>query len=113
MLFIMSKHSTSTKENDELYKLAAAHFLKGDCLRNLSKFEEAMQCFNKAIELNPDYVEAHTYKEACENKMADPYANASLSIQQSQTSNDSDQDQTPQNTTSITMEVEDVDLTGV
>lgn len=45
-----------------LYPCAENYFNRGVVLTHMSRYNEALQCYDKAIELNPDYDDARNYK---------------------------------------------------
>ena len=40
-------------------------YYKGRFLTELEQYEEAIKCYDKAIELEPDFAEAHVNKGIC------------------------------------------------
>jgi len=46
------------KDKDQWYNRADAWHNKGVVLINLARYEEAIACFERAIELKPDYADA-------------------------------------------------------
>ena len=50
-------------------KFVEAWFNKGDTLRDLRKYEEAMVCFDKALEVNPSQEQTKRNREIAREKM--------------------------------------------
>ena len=64
-LFNEGKYEEALKINEELdgnEKPPHYWYNKGSALRNLSKFEEAVECYDKAIKADPKYAKAHYWK---------------------------------------------------
>ena len=50
--------AASLEDKDQWYNRADAWHNKGAVLINLARYEEAIACFERAIELKPDYADA-------------------------------------------------------
>ena len=69
VLFMMGEFEASAKECEEVLRRIPHHFGAlngmGLCMFDMQRFEEAIRCFQKALEIQPHAVNNHRYIARC------------------------------------------------